>query len=50
MGRRGGEDQRELIQQHIVSDSSPLISMERIGRMDLFVELFGNVIVPSAVV
>ena len=33
----------------IVSNSGPLISLARIDRLDLLPELFGNVVVPTAV-
>lgn len=33
----------------IVSNSGPLISLARIGRLDLLPELFGKVVVPTAV-
>ena len=34
---------------HVISDSSPLIGLERIGRLDLLAALFGTVVVPPAV-
>jgi hypothetical protein len=34
----------------VVSNASPLIGLERIGRLDLLAQLFGQVLVPPAVV
>jgi uncharacterized protein len=33
----------------VVSDSSPLIALCRIGRLDLLHDLFGKLIIPDAV-
>lgn len=33
----------------VVSDASPLIALDRIGRLDLLRDVFGQIIIPSAV-
>lgn len=33
----------------VVSDTTPLISLLKIGRLDLLEKLFGNVLIPQAV-
>jgi predicted nucleic acid-binding protein len=33
----------------VVSDASPLIALERIGRLDLLADLFGSIAIPEAV-
>jgi len=38
-----------MSEREVVSDASPLIALDRIGRLDLLRELFGTVTVPPAV-
>lgn len=50
MERRGRPAQHvEMISGRVIADSSPLIALERIGRLDLLAALFGTVVVPPAV-
>jgi uncharacterized protein len=48
---RGARPERELMTATVVvCNSSPLIALEQVGRLDLLQQLFGSVLVPPAVV